>query len=138
MRYCYRHRLEQARNAKRNAERARQRWFESAPLDDVPSIQRALAEVMTRLLSGNIGHKEAGQILYELQMVSVKLRKVELGPAKADGKAGDKSSWKSRAVNPHLLDFFLSAAASLRNDSIVVAAKSLLLLFLGRRFVLVV
>jgi hypothetical protein len=73
-RYCYSHRLEQQRGARKNAERARQRWFESVPLDDIPSVQRAIGQVMTRLLSGNIGHKQAGQILYKLQTASVNLR----------------------------------------------------------------
>jgi hypothetical protein len=85
-RYCYSHRLEQARDARKNAERARQTWFESAPLEDIPSVQRAIWQVMTRLLSGNIDLKAAGQILYKLQTVSVKLRNAELGPEKADGK----------------------------------------------------
>ena len=59
-RYCYSHRLEQARNAKKTAERARQRWFESVPVDDGPSVQRAIWQVMTRLLSGNMDFKQAG------------------------------------------------------------------------------
>jgi hypothetical protein len=92
-RYCYSHRLEQSRDARKNAERARQRWFESAPLDDVPSVQRALREVMTRLLAGSISLKQAGQILFRIQMASVKLRSAGLGPAKPDdGKASNESS----------------------------------------------
>jgi len=86
-RYCYSHRLEQSRDARKNAERARQRWFESVPLDDVASVQRAIAQVMTRLLAGNIGLKQAGQMLYKLQTVSVKLRNAQLGPAKGDDKS---------------------------------------------------
>jgi hypothetical protein len=86
-RYCYSHHLQQARGARKNAERARQRWFESAPLDDAASVQRALMQVMTRLRSGNIPHKQAGQILYRLQTASVNLRGAGLGP----GKAGDES-----------------------------------------------
>jgi hypothetical protein len=85
-RYCYSHHREQARGARKNAERARQRWFESAPLDDVPSVQRALMQVMTRLLSGDIGHKQAGQILYKLQTASVNLRSAGLGPRKNKGR----------------------------------------------------
>ncbi len=73
-RYCYSHHREQARGARKNAERARQRWFESAPLDDAASVQRALAQVMTRLVSGDIAHKQAGQILYRLQTASLNLR----------------------------------------------------------------
>jgi hypothetical protein len=81
-RYCYSHRLKQPRDARKNAERARQRWFESAPLDDVPSVQRAIGQVMSRLLAGRISHKQAGQILYKLQTVSVNLRNAEPDPGK--------------------------------------------------------
>jgi hypothetical protein len=73
-RYCYNHRLAHARVARKNAERARQRWFESAPLRDLSSVQRALAQVMSRLLSGTISYKCAGQILYKLQTASANLR----------------------------------------------------------------
>ena len=83
-RYCYSHHREQVRGARKNAERARQRWFESAPLEDAASVQRALVQVMTRLLSRNIAHKQAGQILYKLQTASVNLRSARLGPGKAD------------------------------------------------------
>ena len=78
--YCYSHHREQARGARKNAERARQRWFESAPLEDAASVQRALMQVMTRLLSGKIDHKQAGQILYKLQTASANLRSAGLGP----------------------------------------------------------
>jgi hypothetical protein len=73
-RYCYSHHREQSRVTRINAERARQRWFESAPLDDVASVQRALRQVMERLLSGQVDHKKAGKILYKLQTASVNLR----------------------------------------------------------------
>jgi hypothetical protein len=86
-RYCYSHHLEQARCARKNAERARQRWFESAPLEDAASVQRALMQVMTRLLSGNIGHKRADQILYALQTASVNLSTAGLGPGKANNES---------------------------------------------------
>ena len=79
-RYCYSHRRERARVARKNAERARQRWFESAPLEDAASVQRALTQVMTRLVSGEIDHKQAGQILYKLQTASVNLRSARLDP----------------------------------------------------------
>ncbi|HEY4904047.1 MAG TPA: hypothetical protein VIH89_11285 [Candidatus Sulfotelmatobacter sp.] len=77
-RYCYCHRLAGARDARKNAERARQRWFESAPLDDVQSVQRAIREAMIRLLEGKIDLKQAGQILYKLQTASIKLRDAKL------------------------------------------------------------
>jgi hypothetical protein len=83
-RYCYYHHLAQAQGARKNAEHTRQRWFESAPLQDAASVQRALAQVMTRLLSGNIGHKRAGQILYRLQTASVNLRTAARGLGKAN------------------------------------------------------
>src|SRR5438105_11848993 len=72
-RCCYSHQREQARGARKKAESTRQRWFESAPLEDAASVQRALAQVITRLLSGRIDHKQAGQILYKLQTASVNL-----------------------------------------------------------------
>jgi|SRR5450432_852608 hypothetical protein len=90
-RYCYSHHREQARGARKNAEHARQRWFESAPLKDVPSVQRALMQVMSRLLSGNIGHKQAGQILNRLHTASVNLRRAGLGPEISRRKVGPSS-----------------------------------------------
>jgi len=89
-RFCYSHHRERARGARKIAEHARQRWFESAPLDDVPSVQRALMQVMTRLLSGDIGHKQAAQILNKLRTASVNFRSAGLGPRKK--KADDESS----------------------------------------------
>ena len=86
-RYCYSHHPEQARRARKNAERARQRWFESVPLEDATSVQRALTQVMTRLLSGNIGHKRAGQILYKLQTASLNLRSAALAPGRVDDES---------------------------------------------------
>ena len=83
-RYCYSHQREQARGARTKAERTRQRWFESAPLEDVASVQRALAQVMTRLLSGDIDPKQAGQILFKLQTASVNLRNGGFDLGKAD------------------------------------------------------
>ena len=74
-RYCYSHHRAQAWATRKSAERARQRWFESEPLDDTASVQRALRQVMERLLSGQVDHKKAGKILYKLQTASVNLRK---------------------------------------------------------------
>jgi hypothetical protein len=86
-RYCYSHRLAQARGTRIIAERKRQIWFESAPLDDTASVQRALTQVMTRLLAGSIDRKRAGQILFQLQTASVDLKSAGLGPRKADDKS---------------------------------------------------
>ena len=96
-RYCYSHQLAQARSARKNAERARHRWFESAPLQDAASVQRALAQVMARLLSGNIGPKRAGQILYALQTASVNLSTAGLGPRKEnDGQMTNRKEWPKK------------------------------------------
>ena len=83
-RYCFSHRQEQERDARKNAERARQRWFESTQLDDAPSVQRAIGQVMTRLLAGNMDLKQAGQMLFKLQTVTVNLRNAELDPGKEE------------------------------------------------------
>jgi len=69
--YCYSHHRERARQRRKIAEQTRQRWFESAPLEDAASVQRALMQVMSRLVSGDIDHKQAGQILYQLQTASL-------------------------------------------------------------------
>jgi hypothetical protein len=79
-RYCYFHKREHQRGARRQAEQARQRWFESVALDDLNEVQRALMQVMQRLASGQIEHKNAGQILYKLQTASVNFRKISLEP----------------------------------------------------------
>jgi hypothetical protein len=71
LRLCDYHHREHKRNAKRIAERARQRWFESVALDDPKSIQKALVQVMYRLLHGEIDHQRAGQLLHKLQMASL-------------------------------------------------------------------
>ena len=84
--YCYSHHRELARAARKTAERTRQRWFESAPLEDAASVQRALMQVMTRLLSGNIGHKQAGQILDKLQTASLNLKSAGARPQKGERK----------------------------------------------------
>jgi hypothetical protein len=73
-RYCYSHQRKHEQGARKIAERARQSWFESVPLDDALSVQRALRQVMQRLLSGQVDYKQAGQILYKLQTASMNLR----------------------------------------------------------------
>ncbi len=86
-RYCYSHHRAQAQSARKNAERARQGWFESATLHDAASIRCALMQVMIRLVSGEIDHKQAGQIFYKLQTASLNLRAAGLGPVKADDES---------------------------------------------------
>jgi hypothetical protein len=73
-RYCYSHQRKHEQGARKSAGRVRQSWFESVPLDDVVSVQRALRQVIERLLSRQIDHKLAGQILYKLQTASVEIR----------------------------------------------------------------
>jgi hypothetical protein len=67
LRYCYFHQPAHARMARMMAERVRQRWFESVAMDDPKAVQKALSEVIYRLVSGQIEHKKAGQLLYRLQ-----------------------------------------------------------------------
>jgi hypothetical protein len=73
LRLCVFHHHQHKRGAKRIAERARQRWFESVALGDPKSIQKALAQVMQRLLRGEIDHQRAGQLLHKLQMATLDL-----------------------------------------------------------------
>jgi hypothetical protein len=75
LRLCDHHHREHKRNAKRIAERARQRWFESVALDDPQSIQKALAQVMQLLLDGEIDQDRAAQLLGKLQMASLKKKR---------------------------------------------------------------
>jgi hypothetical protein len=71
LRLCDFHHRERKRNAKKIAERARQRWFERVVLDDPKSVQKALAQVIERLLHGEIDDQRAGQLLHKLQMASL-------------------------------------------------------------------
>jgi hypothetical protein len=71
LRLCDFHQREHKRNAKRIAERARQRWFERVKLDDPKSIQKALYQVIQLLLRGEIDNQRAGQLLHKLQMASL-------------------------------------------------------------------
>jgi hypothetical protein len=68
LRLCDFHHRKHKRNARKLAERVRQRWFESVALDDPKSVQRALTQIMDRLLLGEIDDDRAGQFLHKLQM----------------------------------------------------------------------
>lgn len=70
LRLCAFHHRQHKRNAKKIAERVRQRWFESVALDDPKSLQRALAQVMERLVDGRIDDQRAGQLLQKLAVAS--------------------------------------------------------------------
>jgi hypothetical protein len=72
LRLCDFHHREHKRNAKKIAERARQRWFERVVLDDPKSIQKALVQLMHRLLRGEIDDQRAGQLLHTLQIASMR------------------------------------------------------------------
>jgi hypothetical protein len=74
MRYCYFHQRAHKRNARKLAERARQRWFESVNTNDPKAVQRALAEVVWHLASGSIDPDKVGVMLHELQEASDRLR----------------------------------------------------------------
>jgi hypothetical protein len=74
-RYCYFHRRERARVAKMAAERRRQRWFESVDLNDAKAVQRALREVVVRVLEKKTDQNKAGQLLNELS-AAVSLRRL--------------------------------------------------------------
>ncbi|MGC1374117.1 MAG: hypothetical protein WA824_18425 [Candidatus Sulfotelmatobacter sp.] len=73
MRYCYSHQRDHRRNARKLAERARQRWFESVDTSDPRAVQRALAEIVRRLSSGSIDPSKAGAVLYQLHAASVRI-----------------------------------------------------------------
>jgi hypothetical protein len=73
-RYCYTHQRAHARSVKTSAERARQRWFESVSLQNARSVQRALSDVVNRLLRDEMDSKQAGRLLYKLQTASIDLR----------------------------------------------------------------
>jgi hypothetical protein len=68
LRLCDFHQREHKRNARKLAERTRQRWFESVALDDPKSVQTALTQIMNRMLRGEIDNDRAGQLLHKLQM----------------------------------------------------------------------
>jgi len=80
-RYCPPHQRQHQRGAKKMAERMRQRWFEAVPLNDPRAVQRALAQVIQGLLSGEIEPRQAGQILYKLQTAVASLN-ASLDPGK--------------------------------------------------------
>jgi hypothetical protein len=57
------------------AERRRQRWFESVDLNDAKAVQRALREVVVRVLEKKTDQNKAGQLLNELS-AAVSLRRL--------------------------------------------------------------
>ncbi len=71
LRLCDFHHREHKRSTKRIAERARQRWFESVALDDPKSRHKALAQILHRLLHGEIDNQRAGVLLHKLQIASL-------------------------------------------------------------------
>jgi hypothetical protein len=98
LRLCDFHHRELKRAARRIAEQARQPWFESIALDDPRSVQRALAQITHRLLSGEIDSKHAGQLLHKLQRAA--FRTNEKDNSQSVCKAGPKNSLKLFSVPP--------------------------------------
>jgi hypothetical protein len=72
MRFCYTHQRAHKRNARKLAERARQRWFESVNTNDAKAVQKALAEILRRVALGLVDHTKAGAMLRLLQVASVR------------------------------------------------------------------
>jgi hypothetical protein len=70
-RYCFFHLREREHGAKRKAEYQGQRWFEAVDLNDPKAVQRALWEVINRLLEGRIPRKRAAEIIGKLRVFSV-------------------------------------------------------------------
>ena len=79
-RCCYFHQTEHEHGARRTRERKRQRWFERVDLNDTKAVQRALGEVMQRLLEGKIGDEKAAQVLGRLQEVVLSKREAGSSP----------------------------------------------------------
>ena len=67
-RYCFFHQRDREHEARRRAEHLRQRWFESVDLNDAKAVQRALGEVVLRILEGRIEGKKAAEILNRLRV----------------------------------------------------------------------
>jgi hypothetical protein len=67
-RYCFFHQRDHERDAKRAAEDCRQRWFESVDLNDAKAVQRALRELLQRVLEGRISGMKAAEIIGKLRM----------------------------------------------------------------------
>jgi hypothetical protein len=74
LRFCDFHQGQLKRNSRKVAERDRQRWFDSVNLHDPKSVQKALQQVMQRLLDGRIEPNRAGQFLYTLQTAIIRGR----------------------------------------------------------------
>jgi predicted RNA-binding Zn ribbon-like protein len=70
-RYCFFHQRERKSGARRAAEHRRQRWFESVDLNDARAVQKALREVLQRLLEGRIPKKKAAEIIGKLRISPV-------------------------------------------------------------------
>jgi hypothetical protein len=69
-RYCYFHQPGHARRARIVAERGRQRWFDSVKLENPKAVQKALSQVIRRIMTGQIEHKRAGDLLFRLQIAA--------------------------------------------------------------------
>lgn len=72
LRLCAFHHHQHKRNAKKLAERERQRWFDSVDTTEGAAVQRAIAEIIRRLVLGLINHDKAGQMLFGLRVATEK------------------------------------------------------------------
>jgi hypothetical protein len=91
-RYCFHHQRERGVERKWRRERERQRWFERAALDDRKAVQRALWDVMDRLLNRKIGKKRAYEIVERLRGAIEKLQHADV-----ENEAGSSPALRARS-----------------------------------------
>ena len=72
LRLCAFHRYQHKRNAKKLAERSRQRWFDSVDTTKPAAVNRAIAEIMRRLALGMVDHDKARHMLFGLRVATGK------------------------------------------------------------------
>ena len=96
--------------------RHRRTWteFELPPLEDRSSVLAAITEVLQRIAGGNIPSKEAGLLLYGLQIASNNLPSTD--EVKAKSKSGfDPQPVEQVMINPHYGD--LAPVAEMSGDA---------------------
>src|SRR6185437_12574611 len=86
--FCYYH---QATRGNSDDKRYRRTWpeFELPPLEDRSSVLAAIAEVLQRIACGNLPPKQAGLLLYGLQIASLNLPKPS--EVKPDGQKAQEA-----------------------------------------------
>lgn len=85
-RYCFFHKRYNEQRVSLAADKARRSpaTFTLPLLEDANSIQIALMEVMSQLVSRQIDHKTASLLLYALQTASTNLRRTQFNPNEHD------------------------------------------------------